>query len=93
MLVDGLADVGRVSFFPGVEAAHAALEAGELLDHFGQEIGLAEGGGLHGGGLGLRDAELVAKVAHCLFQPQRLVLVSAELLLEEDVLQAVRPLA
>ena len=42
VVVDRLPDLLRLPFLAGVDAAHRALQLGELEDHVGREIGLRE---------------------------------------------------
>ena len=93
MLGDGPGHVLGQAFGPGVQAAHHALQGRELADHVRQQVGLAQLGGRRGVlGQGLGPG-LVAEIDDDLLQPLGLVVVGAELFLEEHVLQAGRPFA
>ena len=46
VLEDRVCDLGRDAVVEGVDAAHRALQLGELADHAGGEVGLAQFGGL-----------------------------------------------
>ena len=50
MIADGIGDLDIQTLGAGVVAAHQALEFGELADHFGDEVGLAQARGLFGEG-------------------------------------------
>ena len=50
MVADGVGYGVGQAFGAGVVAAHDALQFGELADHFGDEVGFAEAGGLFGEG-------------------------------------------
>ena len=50
MASNGLSDLGVETLFRRVITAHKPLKFGEFADHFGDEIGLAQAGGLFGEG-------------------------------------------
>ena len=48
MILDRVGDRGVLTLIKRVIAPHRALQLGEFIDHFGDEIGLGEAGGLFG---------------------------------------------
>ena len=97
---DGFARIGfhvGIEFLDsGVQAAHDALQLGELFDQFGRQIGLRQQRRFMDDPGANRDTALANVLAHPTaypLYPQHLVVVAAQVFLEGDVLQPRRPLA
>ena len=85
VLLDRGGDLGVHVLGFGVVAAHQALQLGELADHAGDEVGLAQFGGAAGEvGLGVDGA---GDLAGQLLDALDAVPLGAELLVERDGLQ------
>ena len=88
MVADRIRDGIGQAFGAGIVAAHKALQFGKLADHFGDQIGLGEAGGLFGHiGIGILHDALFDQPAGQLRHPVHLVGDRAELFVESDPLQ------
>ena len=87
MLLDGLANLGRLAGEAGVFPSHGSLQVGELLDHVGRKVRLAEQGGPLGRGAGGGVHTLCDPGGQAL-EPPDLVGHRPQLFLEDDLAQA-----
>ncbi len=85
MLGDGMADVRCLAVMHRVVAAHDALQLGELADHAGGEVRLAEAGGA--GGEGRVGADEGGQVVGEGLEPFHAGGLGAELRVEHDALE------